>query len=335
MSTDATGTTAGDAGEAALTLDAVRDAREAIAARIHRTPLFSSRALASRIGARDAFIKAELFQRTGSFKVRGALNRVRTLSPEERARGLITVSAGNHAQGVAFAAAAFGAHAVVVMPENAPRSKVEASRGYGAEIVLHGTVNDALERSLELKREHGYTYVHPYDDPAVMAGQGTVGLEVLEDLEGDVDVVVVPVGGGGLLGGIATVAAALRPDARVIGVEPTGAAGLARALEAGRVVRLDRVDTIADGLTAPETGKLVLDIATRLLHDLVLVTDDEIAEAMRFLLERAKLPAEPAGAAATAALLAGKVDVGPGDRVVTLASGGNVDVARLGRIIGG
>lgn len=314
-----------------LTIADIRDAQGAITGRIHRTPLLSSRALGERIGA-ATFVKAEVLQKTGSFKVRGALNKVRRLSAEERAQGLIAVSAGNHAQGVAFAAAAFGARATVVMPETAPRSKVAASRGYGAEVVLHGAVSDAFRRADELRREHGYTFVHPYDDPDVMAGQGTVGLEVLEDLP-ETDVVVVPVGGGGLLAGIATAVKALRPSARVIGVEPTGAAGLTESLRAGRVVRLEHVSTIADGLAAPDAGALVLEIARALVDDVALVSDDEIAEGVAFLLERGKLLAEPAGAAGIAALLAGKVRVAPGDRVVTIASGGNVDPSRLIEIL--
>ncbi|HEX6938623.1 MAG TPA: threonine/serine dehydratase [Longimicrobiales bacterium] len=310
-----------------LTIADIRDAQRAIAGRIHRTPLLSLRALGERIGT-DAYVKAEVLQKTGSFKVRGALNKVRLLSDEERARGLIALSAGNHAQGVAYAAAAFGARATVVMPAAAPRSKVAASLGYGAEVVQHGTLGDALERSLELQREHGYTYVHPYDDLAVMAGQGTVGLEILEDLP-DADVIVAGVGGGGLAIGVAAAVKTLRPSARVIGVEPERSAALTEALRAGKPVRIQGGATIADGLDAPEAGKLVLELAPALLDDVVLVTEEELAAGVGFLLERGKLLAEPAGASPIAALLAGKIQVRPGERVVAVASGGNVDLSRL------
>ncbi|HEX6938242.1 MAG TPA: threonine/serine dehydratase [Longimicrobiales bacterium] len=319
--------TAGDR----LTIAEIRDAQGAIAGRIHRTPLLSFRALGERIGA-TAYVKAEVLQKTGSFKVRGALNKVRLLSDEERARGLIALSAGNHAQGVAYAAAAYGARATVVMPATAPLSKVAASRSYGAEVIQHGTVGDAFELSLRLQHEHGYTYIHPYDDLAIMAGQGTVGLEILEDLP-DADVIVAGVGGGGLAVGVAAAARALRPSARVIGVEPERSAALTEALRAGKVVRIQGGETIADGLAAPQTGELVLELAPALLDDVVLVTEEELAEGVAFLLARGKLLAEAAGAAPIAALLAGKIAVRPGERVVAIASGGNVDLSRLAQLI--
>ncbi|HEX7051417.1 MAG TPA: threonine/serine dehydratase [Longimicrobiales bacterium] len=316
-----------------LTLSDIREARSAIADRIHRTPLLSSAALGARTGL-TCFIKAESLQKTGAFKVRGALNKVRRLTAEEKARGLVTVSAGNHAQGVAYAAAAAGAACTVVMPEGASRSKVAASEGYGARVVLHGTVTDAFARCEELRREHGYTFVHPFDDPDIMAGQGTIGLEIVEDLP-DVDAVIAPVGGGGLLSGTAAALKAVRPEVRIFGVEPTGAAGLHAALRAGGVVRLERIDTVADGLTAPQTGEHVLEHVRALVDDVVLVEDAEIIEALRFLLERTKLMVEPAGAAAVAALLAGKIRLPSGARVVAIASGGNVDLARLRELLPG
>lgn len=314
-----------------ITLAQIRDAREAIARWIHRTPLLSSRSLGERIDAR-CYIKAEQLQRTGSFKVRGALNKVRRLSAEEKARGLIAVSAGNHAQGVAFAAAAEGVACTVVMPEQAPRSKVMASRGYGATVIQHGVLSDAFVLGEELRQEHGYTFVHPYDDPDVIAGQGTLGLELLEDLP-DLDVVIVPVGGGGLLAGIAAAVKAIRPEAQVIGVEPVGAACLTAALAAGHVVTLGTVETIADGLAAATAGAEVLEHAQALVDEVVLVTEEEIVEGIRFLLERGKLLTEPAGAAAIAAVLADKVRVPVGAAVAVIASGGNIDLSRLRQMI--
>ncbi|MBX6366036.1 MAG: pyridoxal-phosphate dependent enzyme [Gemmatimonadetes bacterium] len=314
-----------------VSLDELRDAQAALAGRIHRTPTFTSRTLAARTGG-PVFLKAELLQKTGSFKVRGALNKIRALSADQKARGFIAVSAGNHAAALGWAASQEGARATVVMPANASRSKVDASRGYGTDVVLHGSVFDAFEKMEALRAAHGLTLVHPYDDPHVIAGQGTVGLEVIEDVP-DADVVVVPVGGGGLISGIAAAVKALRPTARVYGVEPTGAAALTAALEAGHPVRLERVQTIADGLAAPITGALVLEHVRALVDDVVLLSDDEIAAGLRFLLERAKLLAEPAGAAAVAALLAGRIPLRPGDTAVAIVSGGNIDLQRVKELL--
>lgn len=314
-----------------VSLEQIEEARSAIADRIHRTPLLSSNTLSKRTGTR-AFLKAECLQRTGSFKVRGGLNKVRTLSQEERDRGLVAVSAGNHAQAVAFAATAAGAESTVVMPEAAPHSKVEASRRYGATVILHGTVFDAWALGLELSRERGLTFVHPYDDPDIIAGQGTAGLEIAEDLP-DVDVVIVPVGGGGLISGIAAAVKRKLPRCRVIGVEPVGAASLTAALTAGKSVQLETISTIADGLAAPHAGELVLEHAKELIDDVVLVSDDEIAQGLLFVLERAKLMLEPAGAAGVAALLAGRIRPEPGQRVVAMLSGGNIDLTRLRQLL--
>lgn len=305
----------------------IRAAQQHLQGRVHRTPLLGSRTLGERIGA-SLHLKVEAFQRTGSFKVRGVLNRLRQLTPEERTRGLVTVSAGNHAQAVAYAAAIEGIRATVVMPEHAVQAKVEASRGYGADVVLHGDVFAAFEKMEQLRRERGLTLVHPFDDPQVIAGQGTVGLEICEDLP-DVDYVIVPIGGGGLIGGVAAAVRALRPAARIIGVEPVGSAAMTRGLEAGEPVRLERSDTIADGLGAPMTGHNALAHTRAFVDDVVLVTDDQIADALRTLLERCKLLVEPAGAAAVAALLAGAVAVRPGAHVVAVLSGGNIDLQRL------
>jgi threonine dehydratase len=314
-----------------VSLDDVRRAREVIAGRVHRTPLLSATLLGRQTGTR-LFVKAENLQKTGSFKPRGVLNKLRSLTPEEKRRGLITISAGNHAQALAYAAAVEGLRCVVVMPESASPTKVAASRGYGAEVVLHGTVHEALEEMHELRESRGLTLVHPYDDPFVIAGQGTVGLEILEDLP-DVDLVIVPVGGGGLISGIAAAVKRARPSARVIGVEPEGAPTVTDALRAGRPVRLERVATIADGLTAPIAGDHTLAHVRALVDEVVLVSDDEIAEALRVVLQYTKLLAEPAGAAGIAALLARRVTVPADARAAAVVSGGNADLARLRQVL--
>lgn len=305
----------------------IRQAQRRLEGHVHRTPVLGSRTLSERIGA-TALLKVESFQRTGSFKVRGVLNRLHHLSAAERARGLVTVSAGNHAQAVAYGAGLEGVRAIVVMPELASPAKVQACREYGAEVVLHGDVFAAFARMEELREQHSYTLLHPFDDPHVVAGQGTVGVEVCDDIP-DLDLVVVPVGGGGLLSGVATAVRALRPRARIIGVEPAGAPAVRRALDAGAPVRLERVDTIADGLGAPITGPVVLEHIRALVDDIVTVTDDSIANALRFLLERCKLLVEPAGAAGVAALMDGTVQSPAGARVAVILSGGNIDLTRL------
>jgi threonine dehydratase len=245
---------------------------------------------------------------------------------------VIGISAGNHAQALAWGAALDGVRCTVVMPAGASPAKAAASRGYGAEVVLHGTVHEAFARMDELRAEHGFVVVHPFGDAAVIAGHGTLGLEIVSDLP-EIDAVVVPVGGGGLLAGVAAAVKALRPEARVIGVEPEGAAGLTAALAAGRVVVLEGVSTIADGLAAPMTSELALAHARTLVDDVVTIPDGVIAEAVRVLLERAKLLAEPAGAAGVAALLSGAVRLPPGARVAVVVSGGNLDLHRLKELL--
>ena len=280
-------------------------AREAIGGRLHRTPLFSSRSLSERIGA-DAHLKAELFQRTGSFKPRGMLAKVASLSAEEKARGIVTWSAGNAAQGAAYAAALDGIACRVFMWRNANPRKVEAARSYGAEVDLDSDgPAEAHERLLAFAEETGRTFVHPFDDPVLQAGHGSLGLEVEEDLPG-VDTIVAPIGGGGLISGIASAV-----DCRVIGVEPESAATLTAALAAGEPVRIEP-SSVADGLNAPFTGEHTLGVVRDRVDEIVLVTEEEIADGMRFLYGRAKLACEPSGAAATAALLAGKIDIEPG-----------------------
>lgn len=311
----------------------VQAARERITGRVHHTPMLS----ASRIGAPHGIeltLKCESLQKTGSFKARGALNALLAMDEDARKRGVITVSAGNHAQALAWAAAATGVKATVVMFEKAPRQKVEASRGYGAEVVLHGATSiESFAHARALEQERGLVFVHPFDDIAVAAGAGTVAFEILEATEADV--IVVPIGGGGLISGIATVARTRSPRTRIVGVEPVGAAVIRKSLDAGSPQRLDRIDTIADGLTAPMAGDFTFPTIQKLVHDVVLVTDDEIRAAMREVLVYAKLVAEPAAAAAIAAVMTGRVGAKKGDRVVAVLSGGNVDLSRLAEVAAG
>ena len=311
-----------------IPIDDIRRAAARIAPHVHRTPLFSSRSLGEAAGA-PVYLKCESFQKTGSFKPRGALNKVLSLPEADRGRGLVTVSAGNHAQAVAWAASRSGVPCAVVMPAKAPAPKVAAVRGYGARIVFHEDNATLFDRLRALEQETGYVFVHPFDDPVVLAGAGTAGLEIVEDLP-EVSVVVVPVGGGGLMAGVASAVRQLRPAARVVAVELAEGPGLGPALAAGKPIPVSRpAKTLADGLIPPFVGALPLEIARQTLDATVTVTEEEIADAMRRLLTRAKLYVEGGGAAATAALLAGKVRLDKGDTVAVLVSGGNVDPERF------
>jgi threonine dehydratase len=308
--------------ELSVSGDAVLAARERIAGRVHRTPLFSSATLSRTTGAR-VHLKAELFQRTGSFKPRGVFNKLATLTDEEKRRGVISISAGNHAQALAYASAAERIDALVVMWRDASAQKIAAARGYGATVDTEAPGSpEAFERLEDLRRETGRTLVHPFDDPVVIAGQGTVGLEIVEDLP-DVDVVLVQVGGGGLVSGIATAVKAQRPDARVVAVEPELSPALHDSLRAGRPVRV-QPKSIADGLAGPFAGDHAVAICGALGVETVLVSEDELRNAFRFLYGRAKLACEVAGAATTAALLAGKAGLRGGETVAAVVSGGNV-----------
>jgi threonine dehydratase len=305
-----------------LTLGDVQAARGRIGDRLHRTPTFSSATLSQRIGA-TAHLKAELFQRTGSFKPRGVLNKLSTLSDEEKARGVISISAGNHAQALAYASAVEGIDALVVMWQTASPMKIAAARAYGA------TVDDspadipaAFEHLDRLVEETGRTLVHPYDDPLVMAGQGTVGLEMLEDVP-DADVVLVQVGGGGLVSGIATAVKALKPEARVFAIEPELSNALAASMAAGESVTIEP-KSAADGLNGPYAGPNCLRVCLDLGVENVLVSEADLKEGFRFMYGRMKLACELAGAATAAALLAGKVPLEPGNTVAAVVSGGNV-----------
>jgi threonine dehydratase len=276
------------------------------------------------------YLKAELFQRTGSFKVRGVFNKLLTLPRDDGRDGLVSLSAGNHAAALAYGAATVGARATIVMPRTAVRSKIEATRAYGGDVVLtDGPLVDAVHDLMASRR---LTLVHPFDDMAIMAGQGTVGLELVEDVP-DLDAVIVPVGGGGLISGIAAAVKSARPNVRVIGVEATGADGVTRGLAAGHPVTLDRVTTIADGLAAPFAGEHTLRHIRQLVDDIVLVADEDIVAALRLIMQRCKLAAEPSGAAALAALLSKAVSLPRASVVACVVSGGNVDLDTLKRIL--
>ena len=314
------------------TLEHLREARARISGSLHRTPTVSSRTLSARVG-RPVFLKCENLQKTGSFKVRGALNRILELDDAARGRGVVTMSAGNHAQAVAWAATRSGISSTVVMPSSASPTKTRASKEYGADVILEGTIMEAFELARRVARDRGLTFLHAFDDPQIVAGQGTVGLEILEDVP-DAAALVVPVGGGGLISGVALAVANLAPGARVFGVEPHGACAMRRSLDKGSAVHLEGVDTIADSLGAPMAGELNFEVVRRHVEDVVLVSDDEIREAMGFILERSKLLVEPAGAAAVAGLLSGRIPLDDGP-VVAVLSGGNVDLDRLAELVGG
>jgi len=310
-----------------ITLQHILEAEKVLGGSLHRTPLLRSASLGDRLEV-DLWLKAELFQRTGSFKARGTLNRLRQATPVELQMGFITASAGNLAQGLAWAAREVGCPVVVVMPEGAPESKVEATRGYGAEVILNGPMVGLLEHMQKVQEARGLTVIHPWDDPLVVAGYGTLALEILEDLP-EVSLVVVPVGGGGLIAGLATAIKGLSPGTRVVGVEPAGAAGMHRSLEAGRPVLLSEISTIADGLSAPTVGAVALETVRERVDELVIVTEADILTGLELLMTRAKLYVEGAGAAAAGALLSGKIELTEGEKVVSVVSGGNLDLQRL------
>jgi threonine dehydratase len=304
-------------------------AQQRIAGWLQGTPLLSARTLGELAGVRLQ-LKAELFQRTGSFKPRGVFNKLLTLPPAELARGLVSLSAGNHAAALAYGASALGTRATVVMPATALALKVRATESYGGEVVL--TADNLLEVCQQLEHERKLTMVHPFDDPAIIAGQATVGLEIVADSP-DLDAVVIPVGGGGLISGVAAAVKASHPHVRVIGVEPRGADAMTRSLAEGRPVHLDRVDTIADGLAPPFAGEHTLRHVQAYVDDVVLVDDDEIAHALRLVMQRSKLAAEPSGVAGVAALLSGAATVPAGAQVVAVISGGNADPQLLKKLL--
>ena len=314
-----------------VTLDDIRAAAERIAPYVHRTPVLESAALSAATDTRLG-LKAEHLQRTGAFKARGALNAIFKLTPEQRKRGVITLSAGNHGQGLAYAAQIAGVRCVVFMPENAVPTKVAAVRSYGAEACFAPSMETVFAAMEEHRLAHGLHYVHPFGDPDVIAGQGTVGLEILEDVP-EVETIAVCVGGGGLLAGIAAAAKSLKPSVRVVGVEPEGAPVVTRSLEAGYPVTIEKITTVADGLSAPFASATSQRLIERYVDDVVLVTDDEIVAALRMVLERTKQLIEPAGAAAVSAFMTGKAGAPSGSRAIATLSGGNVDFEKLKRIL--
>jgi len=310
----------------------VEQARERVAETARHTPLSYSYTFSSMTGA-EVHLKQEMLQRTGAFKIRGATNRIATLPEETLAQGVVTASAGNHAQGVALAATRMGVDAKIVMPEDAPIQKVKATRSYGAEVVLHGVDYDAAaERAHEIERAEGRYYLPAFDDWAVMAGQGTVGLEILDDLSG-VDTVVVAIGGGGLISGVATALKGQDPDIRVVGVQAEGASNAAPSLRKGRRVELDSVDTIADGIATRSVGEKPFRVIQERVDEVVTVSDAEIAVAIVTLLERGKTLTEGAGAVPLAALLEGTFEYDDGETIVPVLSGGNIDMNTLATVI--
>ncbi len=316
-----------------LSLSDVVAAHDRVADAARHTPLERSRTFSEMTGA-DVHLKLENFQRTGAFKIRGAMNRIATLSPAEREAGVVTASAGNHAQGVALAADSAGVDATVVMPRFAPVSKVKATRGYGASVVLHGVdYEEAQTRAHEIEREAGRTYVHAFDDLAVMAGQGTIGLEIADDLP-EVDTVVVPIGGGGLISGVAVaVKERLGDDVRVIGVQAEGASTAAESLRTGEHHEIDSVDTIADGIATRSVGELTLEVMREYVDEAVVVDDREIALALALLLERSKTLVEGAGAVPLAAVLSEAFEYEDDETIVATLCGGNIDLNRLTTVI--
>lgn len=278
------------------------------------------------------YIKPENLQYTGSFKLRGAYYKISQLSEEEKARGVIACSAGNHAQGVALGATHNGIKSLICLPAGAPISKVEATKGYGAEVCLvPGVYDDAYQKALELRDKHGYTFVHPFDDPKVIAGQGTIGLEILEDMP-DVDAVIVPIGGGGLISGVAFAIKSIRPDVKIYGVQAEGAPSMVTSLHNSRITRLSNVSTIADGIAVKEPGVNTFELCKKYVDEVVTVSEDEIAAAILNLIEQQKLVSEGAGAVSVAAAMFNKIPI-KGKKVVCLVSGGNIDVTFLNRVI--
>ncbi|HEV3310477.1 MAG TPA: threonine/serine dehydratase [Chloroflexota bacterium] len=313
-----------------MSVEEIGTARERAAQHVFRTPLLRSRELSEQTGS-QVWLKAENLQHTGAFKVRGAINAVLSLTPDERWAGAITVSAGNHGMALSFAGRVSGVHVTVVMPDTAVKAKVAAVERYGGKVILtNGT--RLMETMENVQRVGGQTFIHPFDRPEVIAGQGTVGLEIAEDMP-DVQAVIVPVGGGGLISGVATAMKSLVPSALVIGVEPEGSTAVSRSLAAGEPVRLEAFATVADGLNAPWAGPNSLSIIQRLVDRVVTVSDNEIVAALARIARHANLIVEPAGAAAVAALLSGRLPELIGKRVVAILSGGNVDGDRLAHFL--
>lgn len=317
-----------------VTLQDIKDAKETIKDIVKKTDILESAKLSAMTGA-NVFYKCENLQKTGSFKVRGACNKIANLTDEEKANGVIASSAGNHAQGVALGAQMTGIKATIVMPATAPLAKVTATKGYGAEVVLNGLVyDDAYAKAVELQKETGATFLHPFNDKYVISGQGTIGLEILEQLDGKVDTILCPIGGGGIIAGIAVAAKGINPNIKIVGVQTANIPSMHESMKNGEVTTAFKSTTIADGIAVKTPGDVTFEIINELVDEVIVVEEDEIAQGMLFLMENQKVVAEGAGAVSTAALLSGKYVPQKGENVVCVISGGNVDVNTLYRIIG-
>lgn len=317
-----------------VTLQDIKDAKETIKDIVKKTDILESAKLSAMTGA-NVFYKCENLQKTGSFKVRGACNKIANLTDEEKANGVIASSAGNHAQGVALGAQMTGIKATIVMPATAPLAKVTATKGYGAEVVLNGLVyDDAYAKAVELQKETGATFLHPFNDKYVISGQGTIGLEILEQLDGKVDTILCPIGGGGIIAGIAVAAKGINPNIKIVGVQTANIPSMHESMKNGEVTTAFKSTTIADGIAVKTPGDVTFEIINELVDEVIVVEEDEIAQGMLFLMENQKVVAEGAGAVSTAALLSGKYVPQKGENVVCVISGGNVDVNTLYRVIG-
>ena len=315
-----------------VTLQMVQEAQERLKGVAQKTGLSYTNSVSDLAGC-DVWLKLENLQRTGSFKLRGAYNKVASLTPEEREKGVIAASAGNHAQGVALAASVYGCQSTICMPKHAPLTKVAATRGYGANVVLHGDFFDeAAAKAVELTKEHGYTFVHPFNDPLVIAGQGTIALEIIEQLP-DVDVIVAPIGGGGLISGLAVAAKNVNPKIKVIGVQTENMPSMKESIDQGHILTVNGKASLADGITVKTPGDVTYEICKKYVDDIVTVDETEIAGAILWLIERVKTVSEGAGAVPVAALMNGKISGIRNKKVAALVSGGNIDVNNMTRVI--
>ncbi|MCC0635506.1 MULTISPECIES: threonine ammonia-lyase [unclassified Clostridioides] len=317
-----------------VTLTDVKEARETIKDIVKKTDLLESVKLSEKTGA-NVFYKCENLQKTGSFKLRGACNKIASLTDEEKASGVIASSAGNHAQGVALGAKMTGIKSTIVMPATAPLAKVSATKGYGAEVVLNGAVyDDAYAKAVEIQKETGATFLHPFNDKYVIAGQGTISLEIFEQLNNKVDTILCPVGGGGIISGVAVAAKALNPNVKIVGVQTANIPSMKESIKNGKVTTAFNDSTIADGIAVKTPGDLTFEIINELVDEIVVVEEIEIAESILFMMESQKIVSEGAGAVCTAAILSGKYAPAKDENVVCIISGGNIDINTLYRIIG-
>lgn len=317
-----------------VTLKDIQDAKKTISEIVKKTDILESRKL-SDITKANIFYKCENLQKTGSFKVRGACNKIANLTDEEKSHGVIASSAGNHAQGVALGATMNGIDATIVMPSTAPLAKVTATKRYGAKVVLEGLVyDDAYAKAVEIQKETGATFLHPFDDKYVIAGQGTIGLEIFEQMDYKVDTILCPIGGGGLISGVAVAAKALNPNVKIIGVQTANIPSMYESIKSGKVTTAFKSTSVADGISVKTVGELTFEIVKDLVDEVILVEEDEIAEGLLFLMENQKVVAEGSGAVTTAALLSGKYKPRSNENIVCIISGGNIDVNTLNKIIG-